>query len=162
MPIERAVPATCCLAASRSLALRSGILILAISATWASVTVPTSSRPGVCRALLEPGRLAQQHRRRRRLEDERERAVLEDRDLDGDDRARWASVAALYALQKSMIATPWGPSAVPTGGRGRGLPGRDLDLDDGRDLLLGHDVLFLLDGHGQMRSRERSRAWRPG
>ena len=31
MPIERAVPATCSLAASRSLALRSGILIWAIS-----------------------------------------------------------------------------------------------------------------------------------
>ena len=31
---------------------------------------------------------------------------------------RWFSVAALYALQKSMIATPWGPRAVPTGGAG--------------------------------------------
>ena len=31
---------------------------------------------------------------------------------------RCASVAALYALQKSMIATPWGPRAVPTGGAG--------------------------------------------
>ena len=31
---------------------------------------------------------------------------------------RWFSVAALYALQKSMIAMPCGPSAVPTGGAG--------------------------------------------
>ena len=53
MPIDRAVPATCFLAASRSLALRSGILILAISATCASVTVPTPSRPGCLAALVE-------------------------------------------------------------------------------------------------------------
>src|SRR3954454_15228284 len=33
-----------------------------------------------------------------------------------------ASVAALYCLQKSMIATPWGPSAVPTGGAGVAFP----------------------------------------
>ena len=32
------------------------------------------------------------------------------------------SVAALYCLTKSMIATPWGPSAVPTGGAGVALP----------------------------------------
>ena len=32
------------------------------------------------------------------------------------------SVAALYALTKSMIATPCGPSAVPTGGAGLALP----------------------------------------
>ena len=35
---------------------------------------------------------------------------------------RWASVLALYALQKSMIATPCGPSAVPTGGAGVACP----------------------------------------
>ena len=34
----------------------------------------------------------------------------------------WLSVAALYCLQKSMMATPWGPSAVPTGGAGVALP----------------------------------------
>ena len=31
---------------------------------------------------------------------------------------RCDSVAALYCLQKSMIAMPCGPSAVPTGGAG--------------------------------------------
>ena len=35
---------------------------------------------------------------------------------------RWDSVRALYSLQKSMIATPWGPSAVPTGGAGDAWP----------------------------------------
>src|SRR3954451_12058292 len=34
----------------------------------------------------------------------------------------WASVAALYCLTNSMIGTPWGPRAVPTGGAGVALP----------------------------------------
>ena len=34
----------------------------------------------------------------------------------------WASVAALYCFTKSMICTPCGPSAVPTGGAGVALP----------------------------------------
>ena len=35
---------------------------------------------------------------------------------------RWFSVAALYALQKSMMLMPCGPSAVPTGGAGVACP----------------------------------------
>src|SRR5690349_9877218 len=35
---------------------------------------------------------------------------------------RWASVLSLYALQKSMMATPCGPSGVPTGGAGVAPP----------------------------------------
>src|SRR3954454_17657486 len=35
---------------------------------------------------------------------------------------RCASVFSLYILQKSMIATPCGPSAVPTGGAGEAPP----------------------------------------
>src|SRR5271155_229243 len=35
---------------------------------------------------------------------------------------RWFSVAALYCLQNSMVWTPWGPSAVPTGGAGVAPP----------------------------------------
>src|SRR4051812_22008056 len=35
---------------------------------------------------------------------------------------RWFSVCALYILQKSMMATPCGPSAVPTGGAGVAAP----------------------------------------
>src|ERR1700704_5300612 len=33
-----------------------------------------------------------------------------------------SSVAALYCLQNSMVCTPWGPRAVPTGGAGVALP----------------------------------------
>ena len=35
---------------------------------------------------------------------------------------RWDSVAALYCLQNSMMFTPWGPRAVPTGGAGVAAP----------------------------------------
>src|SRR6202163_3635980 len=35
---------------------------------------------------------------------------------------RWFSVAALYCLQNSMVCTPWGPRAVPTGGAGVAPP----------------------------------------
>ena len=35
---------------------------------------------------------------------------------------RWVSVAALYCLTKSMMLTPCGPSAVPTGGAGVAWP----------------------------------------
>src|SRR5580692_1381904 len=35
---------------------------------------------------------------------------------------RWLSVAALYCLTKSMMLTPCGPSAVPTGGAGVAAP----------------------------------------
>src|SRR5205085_11963098 len=35
---------------------------------------------------------------------------------------RWDSVAALYCLQKSVMFTPCGPRAVPTGGAGVAWP----------------------------------------
>src|SRR6516164_9873629 len=37
-------------------------------------------------------------------------------------------VLALNCLQKSMILTPWGPSAVPTGGAGVALPAASCNL----------------------------------
>src|SRR5262244_3992836 len=41
---------------------------------------------------------------------------------------RWDSVAALYCLQKSMMLTPCGPSAVPTGGAGVAAPALSCTL----------------------------------
>ena len=35
---------------------------------------------------------------------------------------RWLSLAALYCLQNSMMLTPCGPRAVPTGGAGVAAP----------------------------------------
>src|SRR6516165_9570833 len=37
-------------------------------------------------------------------------------------------VLALYCLQKSIMFTPWGPSAVPTGGAGVALPAGSCNL----------------------------------
>src|SRR5215813_1753700 len=41
---------------------------------------------------------------------------------------RWDSVAALYCRQKSMMLTPCGPRAVPTGGAGVAAPALSCTL----------------------------------
>ena len=53
-PIDRAVPSTIFIAASMSLALRSGILVWAISRTWSLVSLPTFSLCGTPEPLLSP------------------------------------------------------------------------------------------------------------
>src|ERR1700722_9513221 len=57
---------------------------------------------------------------------------------------RWFSVAALYCLQNSMVCTPWGPSAVPTGGAGVAPPAGSWILTTARTFFLGGTV-YLLD-----------------
>src|ERR1700744_934120 len=52
---------------------------------------------------------------------------------------RWASVAALYCRTKSMMFTPCGPSAVPTGGAGVAAPA-------GSCTLTTAFIFFLLGG----------------
>src|SRR6266487_6947072 len=64
---------------------------------------------------------------------------------------RWDSVAALYCRQNSMMLTPCGPRAVPTGGAGVALPAcssiirtvRTFFLD--MSLLSGLRLVDLLD-----------------
>src|SRR5579864_9616888 len=57
---------------------------------------------------------------------------------------RWLSVAALYCLTKSMMFTPCGPSAVPTGGAGVAWPAGSCTLTTAASLfLLGGMRLFL-------------------
>ena len=51
---------------------------------------------------------------------------------------RWLSVAALYALQKSMMLMPCGPSAVPTGGAGVAAPAWIWIFTIAATLLLCH------------------------
>src|SRR5207302_844307 len=103
IPMLRAVPATCFLAASRSLALRSGILVLAISATWASVTVPAPSRPGVIEPLSTPAAWRSSTGvggvLRMNVNERSSKTVIS----TGTIVPRWFSVWALYILQKSMI-----------------------------------------------------------
>ena len=52
--MERAVPSTIFIAASTSLALRSGSLVLAISRTWSFVILPTLSLFGLAEPDLRP------------------------------------------------------------------------------------------------------------
>jgi hypothetical protein len=53
-PIERAVPSTIFIAASMSLALRSGSLVCAISRTWSLVSRPTFSLCGTPEPFCSP------------------------------------------------------------------------------------------------------------
>src|SRR5579862_1475272 len=56
---------------------------------------------------------------------------------------RWFSVAALYCLQNSMVCTPCGPRAVPTGGAGVAPPAGSWIFTIARTLFLG-GITFLL------------------
>src|SRR4029079_13620852 len=50
---------------------------------------------------------------------------------------RMDSVCALYALQKSMMLTPCGPRAVPTGGAGVAAPACSCTLTRAATFFLG-------------------------
>src|SRR3954467_10052511 len=56
---------------------------------------------------------------------------------------RMASVWALYALQKSMMATPCGPRAVPTGGAGVAWPAAIWILTTAATFFFAMSVLSL-------------------
>src|ERR1039458_2464473 len=60
------------------------------------------------------------------------------------------SVAALYCLQNSMVCTPWGPSAVPTGGAGVAPPASSWILTTATPFLAMavRRVVLLTDLHG--------------
>src|SRR5918996_1466391 len=61
----------------------------------------------------------------------------------GITRPRWFSVAALYALQKSMMLMPCGPSAVPTGGAGLARPAWICSVTTARTFLATEAYLSL-------------------
>src|SRR3954470_12616892 len=63
---------------------------------------------------------------------------------------RMDSVWALYALQKSMMLTPCGPRAVPTGGAGVAAPAWSCTLTSAAIFFLGGMLLlFLSRGHDE-------------
>src|SRR4051794_21924586 len=64
---------------------------------------------------------------------------------------RMASVWALYALQKSMMLTPWGPRAVPTGGAGVAAPAWSCTLTSAAIFFLGGIPLSLSRGQDEGR-----------
>src|SRR6476469_8857167 len=57
---------------------------------------------------------------------------------------RMDSVWALYALQNSMMFTPCGPRAVPTGGAGVAAPAFSCTLTSAAIFFLGGIALFSL------------------
>src|SRR4051794_609593 len=71
---------------------------------------------------------------------------------------RIGSVAALYALTNSMMFTPCGPSAVPTGGAGVAAPAFSATLTSAATFLLaGILVILFAMGCGFVRSTGRGR-----
>src|SRR5215469_9951465 len=122
MPIDRAVPAMIFSAASIVVAFRSGIFVSAICRSCAEVSVPTLVLCGSALPLSTPtaflissaagGVLVT------KLNVRSSKIVIS----TGMMLPRWPSVAALYCLTKSMMLTPCGPSAVPTGGAGVAAP----------------------------------------
>src|SRR3954449_13179444 len=89
----------------------------------------------LARALLDAGGLLDEHRGRRRLGDERERAVLVDRDHDGDRGA-----GLILGLRVERLAELHDVDAVLAQGRADGrrrrrLAAGGLELDRGEDLL---------------------------
>ena len=126
----RAVPRTERIAASRSKQFRSGILILAISSICACVILPTLFLCGSAEPFARLHGALDQHRHRRGLRDERERAVRENRDHHRDDQTflvlarrlrieRLAEVHDVDALRTERRADR---------GRRRGFARRDLQL----------------------------------
>src|SRR5881227_3687679 len=121
-PRLRAVPSTVFTACSRLAAVRSGILMRAISSTCWRVTCPTFFFPGSAEPFSIPaarfkstaagGVLVM------KVKDRSAYTVM----MTGMMRPACACVWALNALQNSMILTPRWPSAGPTGGLGLACP----------------------------------------
>src|SRR5258708_12958692 len=120
----RGVALTEFMAASTVKQLRSGILILAISSTCLSVILPTRFLLGSAEPFaMATARLISTGTGGvlvMKVKERSEKMVI----TTGMIRPSWslADVLALNALQKSMMLTPCGPSAVPTGGAGVALP----------------------------------------
>src|SRR5690606_14219111 len=122
MPMERAVPAMIFSACSTLLALRSGIFVSAMLRSCSRLSWPTSSLCGVALPLSMPSAFLISWGAGgvfvTKLKLRSSKMVIS----TGMMLPRWPSVAALYCLTKSMMLTPCGPRAVPTGGAGVACP----------------------------------------
>src|SRR6185312_11552145 len=127
-PMDRAVPAIIRMALARSEALRSAILISAIFLSWARVTLPTLVRLGWPLPFSMPASLS------RRLGaggvlvmkvNVRSAKIVT---TTGITIPLWLWVRALNCFTNSMMFTPCGPSAVPTGGAGVAAPAGHCSL----------------------------------
>jgi len=90
---------------------------------------------GHARALLDPGGLLEEHGRRRRLGDERERAVVEDRDHDRDDEIPLLLGAGVELLAEHHDVHAVLPERGADRRRGVGLARGNLKLDERLNLL---------------------------
>ena len=97
-------------------------MILATSSMSASETVPALNLPGVLEPFSSPAFWRSSTGVggvfRMKLNERSSKTVIS----TGMIVPTCDSVAALYCLTKSMMPTPCGPSAVPTGGAGVALP----------------------------------------
>src|SRR5919112_4103694 len=127
-PIERAVPAIIRIALSRSEALRSAILISAIFLTWARVTRPTLVRLGCPLPFSIPASLSRRLGAGGVLVIKVKVRSAKIVTTTGITIPLWFWVLALNCFTNSMMFTPWGPRAVPTGGAGVAAPAGHCSL----------------------------------
>src|SRR5687768_16706634 len=137
MPIERAVPATIFSAASTSLALRSGILVSAISRSWSLVMDPTLVFCGTPEPDSMPAALSSRRAAGGVLVMKVKLRSSNTEISTGTTMPRCDSVCALYCLQNSMMLTPCWPSAGPTGGAGVAAPAWICSLMTAASFFLG-------------------------
>src|SRR3954471_20678831 len=146
MPIDRAVPAMIFSAWSRSLALRSAIFVVAISRTWSRVTVATFVLCGSPDPLSTPAALSSMRAAGGVLVTKLDERSSKTEISTGMTLPRCDSVAALYALQNSMMLTPSWPSAGPTGGAGVAAPALIWSLMTAVNRFLGGMSSFFSAG----------------
>ena len=135
MPIERAVPSTMRSAASTLVALRSFILVWAISRNCALVICPTFALLGVEEPLSTPAAFFSRSEAGRRLGDEGERAIFVDGDLDRHDAAGLVGGALVVFLAEAHDVDAVLAERRTNRLRGRRLAGLNLQLDDGANFL---------------------------
>src|SRR5687767_14889529 len=142
MPIDRAVPAMIFSASSRSLAFRSAILVCAISRTWSRVTEATLVLCGSPEPFSTPAALSSIRAAGGVLVTNVNDRSSNTEISTGITLPRCDSVAALYALQNSMMLTPCWPSAGPTGGAGVAAPALIWSLMTAVNRFLGGMTSF--------------------
>src|SRR5271166_3951915 len=123
-------------AASIVVAFRSGILVCAMSRTWAAVMLPTLVMCGSALPLSTPAAFLISSAAGGVLVMKVKVRSSKMEISTGMMLPRWLSVAALYCLTKSMMFTPCGPSAVPTGGAGVAWPAGSCTLTTAASLFL--------------------------
>src|SRR6187397_2477502 len=140
--MERAVPATVLIADSMESQFRSGSFSFAISSTCFAVTVPTLFLFGSAEPFaMFAARLSRIGAGGVLVMKVYERSAYTVT-TTGMMSPSSLAVFALKFLQKSMILTPCGPSAVPTGGAGVALPAAIWSFTSACTFLAIVDVYF--------------------